>query len=375
MVDVKGIDRLLSFSEDEYFVVSVYLNVDGKRFTKRDWETLLKDLIKDRRKQLQAEPIPSAVRNALEGDFERIQRFFNQEYSGKGAKSVACFSCLKKNLWQVYYLPQPVRSRLIVSHQPYLPPLLTLLTENKHYCVVLVSREKARIFKSYLGEIEECSEIFDEVPGKVRIAGWYGLEERRIERHIEDHVHRHLKKVADALARLFKVQPFDGLIIGGRREILPDFEHHLHTYLKERIIGRINVEPETELPIIWREVGKVISQFEKAQKEKLVQRVMEESQSGGLGVIGLKETLKALWQGQISTLLVQEGLSLSGYVCPKCGYMSDNENYCPYDRLEMRKTPDLMEEVVEAAMIQNCEIIHVSESQVGEMAGLLRFKI
>jgi peptide chain release factor subunit 1 len=39
-----------------------------------------------------------------------------------------------------------------------------------------------------MGEIEEQTEILDDVPPKVRGAGWYGLSEKRIERHVEDHL-------------------------------------------------------------------------------------------------------------------------------------------------------------------------------------------
>jgi peptide subunit release factor 1 (eRF1) len=323
--------------------------------------------------------LDSETRESLEQDFKHILNYVTLDFDGKGTRCLVIFSSSKQNFWQVYRLPQPVKSRLIVSNEPYVRPLTTLLDEYKRYCTVVVSRDKARIFEVYLGEITEHTDIFSEVPGKVRIAGWYGLEERRIERHIDDQIHRHLKQVADATLNFFKEKKFDWLIIGGKKETLTAFERHLHSYLQERIVGRIDLEPDASLHEALARTQEIARRVEREEEQALIQRLMDEANSNGLGVLGLEDTLKAVWQGQVNTLILKNDLTVPGYVCPKCGYMSVEESECPIDQIAMTPTPDILEEAVESAILQNCQIEHVMESQeldnVGGIGAILRFKL
>ncbi len=379
MITMEQIEELLQFKADPLFMTSLYLNVNEKRFSKKDYEIQLKDLIKERRQEIKKMDLSADVKDSLEKDFEKILAYVTLEFDGRGTRCLVIFSSTGKNFWQIYRLPQPVKSRLIVSNEPYVRPLTTLLDEYKRYCTVVVSRDKARIFEVYLGEITEHSDILSEIPGKVRIAGWYGLEERRIERHIEDKVHRHLKQVADATLEFFKERKFDWLILGGKKEILGAFERHLHTYLQERIVGRVDLEPDTSLPNALSKTQEIARQVEREEERQLIQRLMDEANSNGLGVFGLENTLKALWQGQVNILILKDDLSVPGYVCPKCGYMSAEDSDCPIDQIQMNATPDVLEEAVESAILQNCEIEHVLESQeldnIGGIGAILRFKV
>jgi len=379
MITIEQVEELLSFKADPFLMSSLYLNVNEKRFSKKEYVIQLKDLIKQRRQNIKNTDVSTEVKASLEEDFKKMQNYVEQEFSGRGVRGLVIFSASKRNFWQVYHLPQPVKSRLLINSEPYVRPLTALLDEYKRYCTVVVSRDKARIFEVYLGEITEHTEIFSQVPGKVRIAGWYGLEERRIERNIEDKIHRHFKGVADATLAFFKRKRFDWLIIGGKKESISAFEKHLHTYLRDRIVGRIDLDPETSLHEALLKTQKVARRMEHEEETHLIQHLLDEANSSGLGVIGLEDTLKAIWQGQVNVLIVKDDLSMPGFICPKCGYMSIEESECPHDRVSMTPTPDVLEEAVESAIIQNCQIEHVTESQeldnIGGIGAILRFKI
>ncbi|HHM23839.1 MAG TPA: hypothetical protein ENJ23_02225 [Bacteroidetes bacterium] len=379
MVDKRELEELSTFQSGGYFVASLYLNVDGKRFNKKDYEIKLKDLIKQRNQELEQLGIADEARESLQQDFEKMMNYVSYEFDGRGAKSLAIFSCSALGLWKVFRLPQAVHPRLVVSKQPYIRPLAALLEENKRYLTVLISRDKARIFDYYMGELEEVTKILDEVPGKVRIAGWYGLAERRIERNIEDKVHRHFKHVADAVMEYSRKTPPDFYIIGGRRETLPEFERHLHTDILKRIVARIEIDPEAPTAEVREEVERAVEEYEEAEKKRLLEKLFEEAGANGLGVLGLKPTLKALWNGQVSVLFVTEDYVRQGYYCPECYYMSADETVCPYDGTEMKISHDIFEDAVETAILQNCEVVRVKDASVLEkyehMGALLRFKL
>src|SRR5579885_3586184 len=99
----------------------------------------------------------------------------------------------------VFLLPWPVRTRCFFAERFVLWPLEQVLDQTDRYCVCLTSKEEARVFLYYLGQVEELAAVFDEVPGKVRFPDPFGeLEYQR--KHVEG-FHRHFQRVADALLR------------------------------------------------------------------------------------------------------------------------------------------------------------------------------
>src|SRR5437764_472721 len=85
------------------------------------------------------------------------------------------------------------------------------------------------------GEREEMAETRDDVPAKVRFPDPF-TESRFMHKRTEE-VHHHFENAAEAALRLFEREPFEHLIIGGRPELLSQFESHLHRYLRDRIMA------------------------------------------------------------------------------------------------------------------------------------------
>jgi peptide chain release factor subunit 1 len=381
MISSADIEKLLNFKGETYKTSSFYLNVDGSKYTPKDYETITKNLIKERRLELEAEHLPHTVMKSLEEDFEKIEHFVVEEFKRNNTRGLAIFSCSGKDFWQVYQLPRPVKNVLVIGNDPYIRPLTVLLDEYHRYCLVLVSRDKARIFEVYLGEILEHFKVFDEeVPGKVRIAGWYGLEEKRIERHIEYHVYRHLKQVADRVFDFFKEKRFDYLVIGGRSDILPEFERCLHSFLIKRLVARLDLDVETPINEIKTQILQIEKDVEQKQEVQLVTRLMEEVATGGFGVSGLQDTLKALYVGNIHTLLVEEDFSAPGLECRTCGLLTTvEEKSCPICQGPLEEVPDVVDEAIEEVYRQRGEVEHISNNpilrQLGRIGALLRFKM
>ncbi len=379
MIGYKDIERLIGFNKgEEYMVTSYYLNIDGSKVTKKEYEIITKDMIKERREELDRRKLNKAQLSSVEEDFSKIYNFITYDFDRKGHRGLALYSCAGKKFWQVYPLPRSVKNRLVVDRNPYIHPLSILLEEYKRYCTIIIDREKARIFEVYLGDIEEHREVFDEVPAKVRMAGWYGLEEKRVALHIEDHIHRHFKHAADVLMNFFKKYKFDWLILGGNQTIFHQFEAFLPTYLKERIVGRFPVESHIATEEVLSKSLQIEQEAERKEEKKLVKKLLEEAKSGGLGVVGLEDTLKALQAGRGRMLLVSDGFSAKGYMCTGCGHLSTAVEVCSICGQSMLSVPDIVEEAIESAFQKGCKVEYVfSDSDLkahGNIGVLLRFK-
>jgi len=240
--------------------------------------------------------------------------------------------------------------------------------------------DKAKLFEYYMGDLQEHSQILNDVPSQVKMAGWYGLEERRIERRIDDHVQRHFKNVSEDVFNYYQNNQPDYFIIGGRQRTISEFESHLHTNIQERIIDRIRIDLKASTSDLTSTIKSAVENFESKEQKRMLDGLFEEKNPEGLAITGLKATLRAIWNGQVRTLFVTEDYSKAGFYCPKCWSMSDNEKLCANDQTPMKKSHNIIEDAIETAMFQNCEIIRVKDKKAlaGEyenIGALLRFKI
>lgn len=414
MISWKDVKQLLAYQNGSHQVSTLSLNIDGRRFPKRkEFMVVFKNLVKQMRSDLEQTTLAPEVRQSIEEDFKRMEGYLGDRFERNHHRGILIYACSRKGLWLPFAFPVPLRSKLVVLPHPYTLPLTALLDQYPKYAVVLVSQERARIFEVYLGGITEHSEIYDEIPGKVhdpsskeyksmeeyglaerRIerrgrraessaggyseSGVYGLAERKIERHVETHVRHHYKRIADITFTYFKDHRFDWLIIGGQEENRSRFEETLHHDLKERIIGRIKADPKFSLPDVHGETLKRIQEVEADQKDKLVKQIAEANQPYGLGVFGVTPTLHALGQGAVQTLVLQNGIEMSGARCPSCGHLNVGDPVCPRCGAQTDPVTDLVEETIEQAISQSAQIVYVSGHPIlersGGMGALLRYQ-
>jgi peptide chain release factor subunit 1 len=91
----------------------------------------------------------------------RIEAELTQEGLKPGA--IAIFSCSGKGFYQKIELPRRVRDRMVVDATPWVRPMRAVLDEYHRACVLILDKETARTWELYQGEINETSEILDEV--------------------------------------------------------------------------------------------------------------------------------------------------------------------------------------------------------------------
>jgi hypothetical protein len=69
---------------------------------------------------------------------------------------------------------------------------------------------------------------------------------------------------------------------------------------------------------------------EQREEEHLVEQVIDATKSGMRGVLGIDPTLGALVEEKVRTLVIADGLAISGSVCTRCDYFSAQKfENCP----------------------------------------------
>jgi peptide chain release factor subunit 1 len=371
-IDREFLRRLADWSAKGAPVSTLYLDVDGRRYPRRqDYMVRAEELCHQLRRQ--SEGMGREARASVEKDGARFMDFLRALDRG-GTRGLALFSSSDAGLWEEVLVPRPLADRATLADHPYVLPLEALVETYESFCTALVDREKARIFLARMGRIEEQTDVFDEVPGRHDQGGW---AQARFQRHIDDHAAQHLKHVAEVLMALYKRRKFDHLILAGPEELVPELERALHDYLKRRIAARTTMPLTASVNEVLERSLAVEENIEAERERSVVERVRAEAAAGRQGVTGLEGVLRALNEGRVDTLVVPLGASHEGARCVVCGRLALEGSTCVTCGGALEQVPDVVESAVEAALRQSSrvETLTMANDMAGarEVGALLRY--
>jgi peptide chain release factor subunit 1 len=377
MISREVLSELIAFNPEQYLTTTLYLRIEKTPQLSHSIE--LKDLIKMRKRELETQKWSAEVKKSVENDFKKIQDYVSLKFTRDGVNTLAIFSCSALKFWKVVTLLIPLQSQLIIQPQPFYRPLSAAVDQHKRFLFILIERAKARLFQICAGEILEHSDILDDVPSKVKEGGFGGYAERRIERHIEDHVRRHFKHVAETADQFFRKYVTDYVILAGSETNTSEFRQYLPNELSSKVVATMHEEMTAATKDILEKTMQIEKEMRQKEEANLLNQLFTEVNSGGLGIVGLDSTLRALQRGQVNQLLVQEGFEREGYQCVSCMSLHTKNGSCDFCGANTNSVPDIVAEAVQDAMKQGCQVKYISlaGSQLaaaGNIGAVLRFK-
>jgi peptide chain release factor subunit 1 len=119
-------------------------------------------------------------------------------------------------------------------------------------------------------------------------------------------------------------------------------------------------------------------QAELRRESDLVKALVTNSAKGRGGVMGLQETLDAIREGRLQTLVIRDGFRDPGMRCTGCGYISvKSVEACPYCGSKMEQIPDAVELAVRDVMRDGgeVEVLHSDQKIKGfdKIGAILRY--
>lgn len=226
----KTIGQLLKLGSTHYPILTVYLGFEGKKVA-------TSSLLATQFHSQVHQHLGEKERKYFKKDLIKIDDYVNNQLDTHGKRSLVIFSS-GKNLWEVMAFEFFLPPLLVVCYLPYLNPILEAVNRYLKYLVILVDREKARLFSVRFGEISEHLDVFDDkVPQNVKAGDDSWDQQNKIFRHIEDHLHRHLKLISETVDDFVKNNPVSFVIIGGHQEMIGKFKKHLNYPLNKMVLG------------------------------------------------------------------------------------------------------------------------------------------
>ena len=345
MIVKERLRELARLRPEGHKVLSLYLNLDPSEFpTPRDRSVELESLLDSADSALREDGLDRAQKEELKQDLAQVRAYFEQDFDASGTRGVVVFSASGAGLFEVYRLPRPVPSGVTIDDSPFIEPLTTLPGAGG-YCVLLINRQVARIL---LGDSERMREVTSFVDDVHRWHDKGGWSQARYQRGIVKETRDHIKHAADELFKRFKSATVQRLIIGTPDELRGEIESQLHSYLRERIAGWIDIDIRSAPDRVAEEAASVIGEDEGKREREWLDRLQSELGRNARGVSGLEDTLNALNEKRVEAVLLQEGFHA-----------------------------DELESALESALDQSAEVVvvrhHPDLEALGSIAAVLRY--
>jgi peptide chain release factor subunit 1 len=297
------LDQLAAFEPTDLPVVSLYLNTQADNHGRDNFAPFV-------RKELGALantfPQRSPERVSFERDAERIREYLDTELQ-PATNGLAIFACAGKDDFMVaLQLDAPVyRNQLYVGDQPHLYTLARLYDQHRRYAVVIADTNSARIFVFGLQKVIGQEQVNSTKVSRTQVGGW---SQARYQRHVRNYHMSHAKEVVEALDRIVREEDIEHIVFGGDEVIIPVLRDQLPEFLSRKVVDVLRLDIRTPEHEILSATIQAMREQDAQDDAKLVKRLFDEYRAGGLGAVGLRQTLTALKNGQVDELLLSASM-------------------------------------------------------------------
>ena len=362
-------------------VVTCYLKLEPRDRSRGKYLIKVKNRVKSALQALPRLGLDRQLADEVARDLNRIQEFLRNPGNLPHTQGLAVFACEGIGLFETVPLPVVHRSRLSVDVSPFVRELASVEEEFGRLLTVVVDRSRARFFEVTAYQCRELAGLRSESTRGKRFHGDHdgtsGWGEHTYNNRIRQEKQRHYEAIARELFVMDRRHPAHGIVLAGTGAEAGAVEPFLHTYLTERLIGTVRLNPKDATPASVHSATLAVREgFERTSERELVHEMLE-GIGTGWGLNGLRPTLNALARGQVRSLLVDSEASEPGFRCGNSGRLALTERECR-DEGPLVAVLDIVDDAIEEALRQGVDVNGVYEPEARDaiegLGALLRFR-
>ena len=293
------IDRLAAFEPAPDPFVSLYLDTRPDQHGRARFHVFVDKELPARARTY---PERSPERESLDRDVARIRDYLAAEVLPQ-ANGIAIFACAaREEFFGAVQLEAPIEeSELVVDRVPHLYPLARLSDQYRRHAAVVLDTNSARIFVFGLGRTVATHEVSSPKTKATEAGGW---SQARYQRHVENfHLH-HVKEVVDALDRVVRDEAIEQIVVAGDEVVVPKLRDQLPKHLAARLANVVRLDVRAPEDEVRAATDAAVREHGARDDAERTGRALDAFRAGGLGMVGVDETLAALANGQVHELLV-----------------------------------------------------------------------
>ncbi len=342
--------RSLAATHAKPFVVSFYLDVDGRRYPRpSDYAPHVEQLFRTARFELAGDGL---AEKALEADLAQITAWLGTGIDRSRTRGLVAFSAATEGIFETRALAVPVRDQLVVGPVPDIAQLVLLLASAPPILLVALDHERSRLLRLAAGEFEELDAPIDEIARQVdtdvELGGWG-------HRH-EELVRQHTRRVVRAVVGELSQRRSDHVVLSGAHDLVAQLEAHLPASLSGLVVGRLQLPVTSRADELVRAAHEVVEEAEASRRRLLVAELVDRADHDAHAVTGLAATLDRLNQGSVETLLVEDGYSDAGTRCVECHALAERQGNCPRCGGQLLEVADVVDAAVTEALLHHAAL-------------------
>jgi len=318
MLNESDLRELLDFCTPN-LVLSVYLNTDPADGNVDTYKLRLRKLLKEVN---------------LPQDASAVEHYFTADYhwSGRGA---VVFSSAAENFFRAYPLSVKFRSLVHVGERPLVKPLKDLLDSYGGYGVVLVDKQGARLFHFNMGVLTEQEGVLGETVKHVKRGGASSVHGRQggvagRTDHMEATIERNMKDACEFAVRFFEENHVRRVLIGGTDDNVALLRSMLPKSWQSLVMGSFPMSMTATHTEVQARAMQIGQEAELRRTQRLVDDLITIAAKGKGAVVGLENTLDAINNNKVQTLVVEEGFRSGGSECQGYGHLTVKDGeVCP----------------------------------------------
>jgi peptide chain release factor subunit 1 len=203
-----------------------------------------------------------------------------------------------------------------------------------------------------------------------------GVGEFKFHSRIREEKHRHLARVAEAIERAVRGRAFEGVVVGGIGVDADALLPHLHTPVRDAVIGVLRLNPKEATPAgirarameLWAEASDTAAADAIGELAGLV--------DSGWAVDGVDKALRALARGQVRTLIADHDAEIAGFRLALSGRLTTDRAVARGEG-EPLPVADVIDDAIEDALRQRARVAVVRGElarRFHQLAAVLRFR-
>lgn len=366
-IDIKKLSDIYDRKNRDSFV-SLYLCVErgiNYKYIKRREKDCISVLMVDR--ELLSNFISS---------MEKIKNYLNRCGKAKRTKSVVIFVSELNNFFAAFQLSLPITNSLIVDTSPYIRPLARLRDEYESYGLILLDNNQAKLYTVSSGVIKDSKKCSAEIMNRHKKGG---MSQMRFQRLRKGAIDSFFKEVVEEFQKLYrKEEEITKIIIAGPGAAKVRLKNFLPKQMRVQVLDVVDADIDIEESKLIRATMKKVMADERRRSIETVTKLRTEVLKDECAVHGIRDTLKAVRNGQAELLIVTKNLKIRGWICENCQCVRVGiKNVCPYCN-EKTSEVDVIEEIIEFAERTNTPIEFVRSNEIlnelGGVGALLRYK-
>jgi peptide chain release factor subunit 1 len=292
------LEQLAAFEPVDLPVLSLYLDLTADQHGRDRYDQFVRKTLADRLKSL---PARSPERESFERDATKIRDYLGT--LDRSANGLALFACAGANdFFEAIQLDAPVDQHwLFIGAVPHIYPLARLVDQYPRYAAVVLDTNAARIFVFGLSRVERAREVTNEKTRRHQMGGW---SQNRYQRHVDHLRIQHVKEVVDTLDQLVTAEQIAHIVIVGDEVVVPMVRQQLPKPLAEKVVDTIKLERGADEGTVLQVTLELLRTKDASTDAEIVEELITQWRSGGLGVAGPEATLRALTMGQVDQLVI-----------------------------------------------------------------------